>query len=438
MASRTWYISCSPRSPEKIVPELELLSSFDGVFWNERDEDNQQIHQIKFAMQLKTLPSFEGRVSLNDPAFSARDRTAPMKTFGFVYVDGSGSLRITPAGWRLIEGVRMQEVFLKQLLKWQYPSWQHGGNSRTRHNYPPAEAMNIFPFVETLRVCHELDGLSKDEIAIFLLPVFHRSQINEAIDKIRRYRRLKNNLRGSDRFNFIKETHLNEFIEVYAEDLKEGKYSTRESITSTAEDFLKKKMRNSVDVSDAVIRYFRASGLFTISADYRRLVVSPLYRREVARILNEMCFEIVDFYDDVDRFYEYIGNPDIPTLPGLEFPLVIVDVGSDFREEHHAHAFKRFPKNGGKTCNMEDELRLFSPLGRPQRAALDRAFDDLIRHYFVAYSRAQDVLLLVGLNSVKDGYQTGSGRRYISSIATGWDRNRNWHWRSGLSNLIHI
>jgi len=123
---------------------------------------------------------------------------------------------------------------------------------------------------------------------------------------------------------------------------------------------------------------------------------------------------------------------------GLEFPLVIVDVGSDFREEHHAHAFKRFPKNGGKTCNMEDELRLFSPLGRPQRAALDRAFDDLIRHYFVAYSRAQDVLLLVGLNSVKDGYQTGSGRRYISSIATGWDRNRNWHWRSGLSNLIHI
>jgi len=114
---------------------------------------------------------------------------------------------------------------------------------------------------------------------------------------------------------------------------------------------------------------------------------------------------------------------------GLEFPLVIVDVGSDFRTDHHAHAFKRFPRDGGKTCNMEDELRPFSPLGQSQRAALDRAFDDLIRLYFEAYSRAQDVLLLVGLNTVRDR---------IPNVATGWDRNRNWHWGRGLNNLVHI
>ena len=114
---------------------------------------------------------------------------------------------------------------------------------------------------------------------------------------------------------------------------------------------------------------------------------------------------------------------------GLEFPLVIVDVGSDFGTDHHAHAFKRFPRDGGKTCNMEDELRPFSPLGRSQRAALDRAFDDLIRLYFEAYSRAQDVLLLVGLNTVRDR---------IPNVATGWDRNRNWHWGRGLNNLTHI
>ena len=33
---------------------------------------------------------------------------------------------------------------------------------------------------------------------------------------------------------------------------------------------------------------------------------------------------------------------------GLEFPLVIVDVGSDFRTNHHKNAFKRFPEDGGK------------------------------------------------------------------------------------------
>ena len=114
---------------------------------------------------------------------------------------------------------------------------------------------------------------------------------------------------------------------------------------------------------------------------------------------------------------------------GLEFPLVIVDVGSDFKTNHHAHAFKRFPENGGKTCTIEDELRPHSILGTHSRSAKDRAFDDLIRHYFVAYSRPQDLLLLVGLNSAKTN---------IKNIATGWDRNENWIWQKGLPHLLHI
>lgn len=114
---------------------------------------------------------------------------------------------------------------------------------------------------------------------------------------------------------------------------------------------------------------------------------------------------------------------------GLEFPLVIVDVGSDFRTNHAKQAFKRFPRSGGLSCSLEDELRDFCPLGRPRRSALDRAFDDLTRQYFVAYSRAQDVVLLVGLNSV---------RNRIQNIATGWDRDGSWHWGMGLPNLTHI
>jgi len=38
---------------------------------------------------------------------------------------------------------------------------------------------------------------------------------------------------------------------------------------------------------------------------------------------------------------------------GLQFPLVIIDVGSDIRNLSSA-AFKRFPTSGGKSCNMED------------------------------------------------------------------------------------
>ena len=29
VVSRTWYVSCSPRSPEKIKPELEQLATLE-------------------------------------------------------------------------------------------------------------------------------------------------------------------------------------------------------------------------------------------------------------------------------------------------------------------------------------------------------------------------------------------------------------------------
>lgn len=112
---------------------------------------------------------------------------------------------------------------------------------------------------------------------------------------------------------------------------------------------------------------------------------------------------------------------------GLEFPLVIVDVCSDFRNKHRMNAFKRFPEDGGKSCTMEDEIRTCSPLGKPTRSGRDRAFDDLTRHFFVAYSRAQDVLLLVGLTTYPE----------IPNVATGWTRNDSWPWQ-GLDNLIMI
>ena len=123
---------------------------------------------------------------------------------------------------------------------------------------------------------------------------------------------------------------------------------------------------------------------------------------------------------------------------GLEFPLVIVDIGSDFKRDHPAQSFKRYPRTAGPTCNWEDELRPVSQLGLDRRTGLDRAFDDLVRHYFVAFTRAQDILLLVGLNSVRTHYQTVSGPRVIPNMASGWDRDGRWHWGGGLPNLVHI
>ncbi len=109
---------------------------------------------------------------------------------------------------------------------------------------------------------------------------------------------------------------------------------------------------------------------------------------------------------------------------GLEFPLTIVDVGSDFRTNNHMQAFKRFPRDGARSHRLEDVLRRYSRFAPHARAPRDRAFDDLVRQYFVAFSRAQDVLLLVGLGD----RQNGPSPR-IPNVATGWRRDEQWPWR---------
>jgi DNA helicase II / ATP-dependent DNA helicase PcrA len=106
---------------------------------------------------------------------------------------------------------------------------------------------------------------------------------------------------------------------------------------------------------------------------------------------------------------------------GLEFPLTMVDVGSDFKRSHPAQAFKRFPTGGGTPHALEDLLRPYTDLGKPNRSGRDRSFDDLYRQYFVAYSRPQEILLLVGLKSTLP-----SGM--VENVAMGWRRSGRCGW----------
>lgn len=104
---------------------------------------------------------------------------------------------------------------------------------------------------------------------------------------------------------------------------------------------------------------------------------------------------------------------------GLEFPVCFVDVCSRFATNHHTQRFARFPDGPlGDPYTLEDQLRPLSKgLKKPRRSATDRAFDDLIRTFYVAFTRAQHVLVLFGLGSRDDGPNP------IPNVATGWTRD---------------
>ena len=111
---------------------------------------------------------------------------------------------------------------------------------------------------------------------------------------------------------------------------------------------------------------------------------------------------------------------------GLEFPLVIVDVASRFKTNHHTQRFLRFPDSVSTVVQAEDDMEpyLAAPL-RGHRSGLDRTIDDLVRLYYVAYSRPQSALVLIG-NEAGLRYPQRSS---IPNIALGWRRDLSWPWR---------
>ena len=111
---------------------------------------------------------------------------------------------------------------------------------------------------------------------------------------------------------------------------------------------------------------------------------------------------------------------------GLEFPLVIVDVGSRFKTNDIRTQRLRFPKSLKDTTTIEDTIRKHSLLGESERSEKDRSFDDLTRLYFVAFSRAESVLLLVGLNPAIEGYNKKNQHFDIPNIALGWSRDEQY------------
>lgn len=111
---------------------------------------------------------------------------------------------------------------------------------------------------------------------------------------------------------------------------------------------------------------------------------------------------------------------------GLEFPLVIVDIGADFTRDHPKNRFKRFPDKASSVTQMEDDLAPYTAVGplRTRRNAVERTFEDLIRLYYVAYSRAQTALLLVGHTKLL-AYSTT-----IRNVATFWQQGGAWPWQA--------
>ena len=299
LKSKTLFFTTSPRTPLKMMPEIEILSnSFEGKAW---DTDTQ----VEFIRKLAESQDFKGEGSAKEMAFSARDRInrAP-KALGFV--DLKPTIKLTEPGKQLISGKRTEEILLRQMLKFQLPSPYH---------MEPEQFEGMFgvkPYLEIFRLIYTLGTVSFDELMIFGMQLTHYSKFDAIVSEIKLFRRMKAYAKVGYKV-FRGEYLRNQIEQIYQNDIDEGKTKTRESKDASLDKFVRTKAGNMRDYADACFRYLRATGMVEISQKGHSLSIMPEKKKEVEFFLFHIDRKPV-FVDDEEKYKEYLFDASCPVL----------------------------------------------------------------------------------------------------------------------------
>lgn len=299
LKNKALFFTTSPRTPSKMIPEIQLLSEhFTGKEWNRQS-------QVEFIDLLAQSGFFEGSGSSNNKDFSARDRInrAP-KALGFV--DLSPRIKLTDAGQALVYGKRPQEVFLRQLLKFQLPSPYHIETTNVEGTF------YIKPYLEIMRLIRDLGSLSFDELKIFALMLTDYREYDTVKNAILDFRTEKEAYKGQYK-KFVDKRWTEALLQTYSDDIDAGKTKTRETTDKSLKKFLNTKKSNTRDYTDACFRYLRYTGLVSISHRNRSIAFYPDKLKEVDFILENIDRKPV-FVDDIGKYKEYLFNATIPAL----------------------------------------------------------------------------------------------------------------------------
>ncbi|MFA4817296.1 MAG: AlwI family type II restriction endonuclease [Parcubacteria group bacterium] len=292
------FFVTSPRTPFKMIDEIKLLiKNYEGKKWNKET-------QTAFAKDLSKADFFEGKI-VSNLDFAARDRInrAP-KALGFVNLDPV--IKLTDAGKLFIESKRPHEIFTRQLLKFQLPSPYHLDKS---------DKFKVKPYRELLKLIFELDGLSKDEISIFVMQLTSIAKYEKIKNKIVAFRKKVKTIDRSvtSYKRIISQVFENELKKLFKEDISSGNIATRESKDGSIAKFILTKKGNHRDYADAAIRYLRATTLITFHPKTYKVYVPEEKISEVKFILSNVP-QWPKHFRNIKEFKKYLFADEYPVL----------------------------------------------------------------------------------------------------------------------------
>jgi hypothetical protein len=300
--NRTLFFTTSPRTPEKMAPEIKLLvDNFSGIKWYQQNHDTQ----ILFMEKLAKADFFQGEGSQSVTDFSARDRIGRgPKPLGFV--DLAPVIQITEAGQALISGKRPQEIFLRQLLKFQLPSPFHKESNGIVGRF------YVRPYLEIMRLVRELGYITFDELKIFAVQLTDYRKFDDVKVAILDFRIEKEKRKGEYK-RFVNDVWTDTIMNIYSDNISEGKTRTRETSDASLKKFVTTKKSNLRDYADACFRYLRYTGLVSIAHRSRTITFFTDKIQEVDYILSTVERKPV-FVDDEAAYKAHLFSATQPAL----------------------------------------------------------------------------------------------------------------------------
>lgn len=323
--AKVWSFNTTIRNPERMENMLRALREMEGVQFDLEGQAQFFGLQIKKRLYKPSRRKLEDNSLVsavydvtaddlddttvarilekykNDPVDAAgRGRTTAgiLNRFGLcVAKQAKGPVVITDLGKKWLAGaIDDEEIFVKFLLKWQYPNFIESGYSD----------FDIKPFVGTLGLItkvnvtwqgmgHKPVGLSKEEYKLFVPSLIKASQIKEYADAIIEYRTRKESKSGKDKMNYV-----SDFAQLRARHI----YGVAADYTKALSDLR--------DYTDSSLRYFRMSGLIVERGGKTHIDIAAEKQVEVRSVLDHVKVG-ADHFSSYDEYFQYLG--DVHALP---------------------------------------------------------------------------------------------------------------------------
>ncbi len=269
-------------------------------------EEKEDIFWFYWSGCIRTfqLDSVEWSVSNNDFEMDGKEKMACAPTL-LGFVDKSPMQYLTPAGEALVSSRRKDEVFLRQMLKFQIPSPYHIPTEK-------ATTFCVKPYLELLRLVREMGTLKFDELRLFGMQLTDWRKFDEIVRKIEKFRQDKLEHKGSYSKFYVVYTKT-ELKRIYSQRIARGETKTRESKDKSLETFLETQSRNMRDYADACFRYLRVTGLVNVSHVGKSLSIIPERQADVDFILRTISREPSNFGSE-EEYISYLGNATTPLL----------------------------------------------------------------------------------------------------------------------------